>query len=308
MPATKIVVVGSLNLDLVTGVDNWPAPGETRLGKSFAMIPGGKGANQAVAAARLGADVAMVGRVGEDAFADTLLLNLANAGVSTDRVLKTSGASTGLAAITVCQGENSIVVVPGANHLLTVEDVEEAESVIARADILLLQNEIPLETALAARDLAVAHAVRVIFDPAPAPASKIPDRFWNVDLLSPNCSEASVLAEIDIQNRDDADRAAEVLHAKGASLVIMKLGDQGALWCEGGRPPIHVPAFTVKVVDSTAAGDAFTAALAVAWSEGRSPQEILRFACAAGGLAVTRAGAQPSLPTRAEVEQLLAAH
>ncbi|MGD9049984.1 MAG: ribokinase [Anaerolineae bacterium] len=301
----SIVVVGSLNMDLVIRSPRIPQPGETIIGGEFHTVPGGKGANQAVAAARLGARVSMVGRVGKDAFGGTLLENLAADGIDHDLVVQDGQAATGVALIVVDDnGENSIVVASGANMHLTLADVEAAEAVIAAADVLILQLEVPLECVIRSAELARAHRVKVVLNPAPA--RPVPARLLSmVDVLVPNESEAALLAGLPVGTPSEAMKAARELLGSGVGTVILTLGERGALPAQGREMQV-VPAFDVKAVDTTAAGDAFMAGLAVALAEGKGLEEAVRQGNAAGGLAATKLGAQPSLPTRQALEQLLA--
>jgi ribokinase len=302
----RIVVVGSLNMDLVVQVARLPRPGETVSAKTFAQLPGGKGANQAVAAARLGADVAMLGRVRDDALGRQLIESLAGCGVETGCIAIAPGISSGLALIGVeASGQNAITIVGGANALLTPGDVQRHESIIGGAGALLVQLEVPLETVAAAVAVARRHGVLTILDPAPAPAVPLPAELLAVDLLSPNQTEAEALTGIAVAGPAAAERAAALLHQRGARRVVIKLGGQGALAFAGPKDVIHIPAPLVNVVDTTAAGDAFTAALAVALVEGHSLTGATRLACAAGSLATTRAGAQDAMPTRDEVVRML---
>jgi ribokinase len=302
----RIVVVGSLNMDLVVRAPRLPRPGETVAGRSFAQVPGGKGANQAVAAALLGADVSLIGRVGDDAFGRTLIDSLAGRGVDAGCVETTPSATSGLALIGVeDSGQNAITIIGGANALLTPADVTRHAAAIAAADALLVQLEVPLATVAAALALAGRHGVLTVLDPAPAPTSPLPPALLAAGLLSPNQTEAEVLTGIAVAGPADAARAAANLHEQGAKLVVIKLGEQGALASDGAGSMTHTPAPRVSALDTTAAGDAFTAALAVAIIEGRSLSEATRFACAAGSLATTCRGAQDALPTRDEVERLM---
>ena len=292
-PGPLIVVLGSLNMDLVVRVNRLPAWGETLAGGDLATVPGGKGANQAVAAARLGARVAMVGRVGDDAFGRRLLEGLAADGVDAARVLVTPEVATGTAAIFVdAAGRNAIVISPGANARLSPEDVDAASDLLASAACVVAQLEVPLETVRRAAALCRARGVPMILDPAPAPPTPLPDELLDVDVLTPNEPEAAALGvPIDTARRGD---------------LLLKRGGRGCTFIASDGTPHDAAAFAVDVVDTTAAGDAFTAAFAVArYAEGRPIDESLRFANAAGALACTRVGAQPSLPTRAEVEALL---
>lgn len=303
---SKIAVVGSLNMDLVARAARIPQPGETILGGALQYHPGGKGANQAVAAARLGGTVRMVGRVGQDAFAQPLLMNLAAVGIDHTYVVATPDVATGVALIVVDDtGQNSIVVTAGANTLLSPADVDAAESIIADAAVLLLQLEIPLNAVKRAAEIAHHHGVQVILNPAPA--QKLPDELLSlVDILIPNEIETSLLTGLAVSTRAEAEAAARALRQPGIETVIITLGKQGALLAQADAS-IIIPAFDVQAVDTTAAGDAFVGSLAVALAEGRSLEDAVRRGNAAGALSVTRPGAQPSLPTRDALEALLAA-
>ena len=294
-----IVVVGSLNMDLVVRAPRHPQPGETLLGSEFHTFPGGKGANQAVAAARLGGRVKMIGRVGADAFGKSLIQTLANDGVDTGQV-KQLGVATGVALITVDDaGQNTIVVVPGANGELSSPDLLAAESIFEGASLVVMPLEIPMLTVMCAADLAHRNGARVILNPAPAqPLGST--LLKQVDVLIPNQPEAALLS-----GAASASESARRLRASGVRSVIVTLGEDGVLIVED-ETEIRLPAHRVSVVDTTAAGDAFVGAFAVALSEGRSAREAAAWGNAAGALAVTRAGAQPSLPARAELEQFLA--
>jgi ribokinase len=298
MPKPKIVVVGSSNTDMVVSAPALPRPGETVHGSQFHTIPGGKGANQAVAAARLGAETAMVGRVGDDDFGRHLRQTLADNGVALAHLTTDRDHRNGVALIIVQEsGENSIVVASGANAAVSPQDVEAARPVIEAADVLLLQLEVPLETVAAAIGIARRAGVTAILDAGPA--CPLPDELVRQpDVLSPNLVEAEVLLGHPIA---DGGEAARELIARGAAACVVKSGSEGCAWASPqgwGR----VPAVAVEVVDTTAAGDAFTAALGVALAEGRDLQSAAAWANFAGALAVTRLGAQPSMPTRGELE------
>jgi ribokinase len=299
-----ITVVGSLNMDLVVRAPRIPQPGETIIGGDFRTVPGGKGANQAVAAARLGAQVSMVGRVGGDAFGGALRDNLGASGVDRAFVARDPEAATGIALITVDDGgQNSIVVVSGANMRLLPADVDAAEAAIVASDALLLQLESPMETVTRAAELARAHGVRVVLNPAPA--GPIPPALLAlVDVLIPNESETAYLAGMEVGDQFQAEAAAHSLRDMGVTTVVLTLGERGAMlaWECGTQ---LFSAFDVTPVDTTAAGDAFVAGFAVALAEGRSLAEAVRWGNAAGALAATKMGAQPSLPTRAALEKLL---
>jgi ribokinase len=302
----SIVVVGSLNMDLTVSVRERPRTGETVLASDVRYAGGGKGANQAIAAARLGAGVDMVGKVGDDPFGATLIRNLGADGVGTAGVKVEPGVSSGVAFITIdAAGENQIIVSPGANARLTPEDVRAHAELISGARVLLLQLEIPLATVQAAAELAHKHGVTVILDPAPA--QPLPEELLRlVDFLTPNEHEAAGLSGQPITDLKSARLAAAKLLSRGPRHVLLKLGERGVIYASGNRFE-HLPAFPVQAVDTTAAGDAFGAAFAVAWLEEGDIYRALTFANAVGALAVTRPGAQPSLPYRKEVEMFLAA-
>lgn len=303
--AAKVIVVGSINMDLVIRSRKIPQPGETIIGGELGTFPGGKGANQAVAAARLGAEVTMVGRVGADVFAGQLKDNLAVAGVDLAYITEDPQAASGVALIVVDnKGQNSIVVASGANARVTVEDVEAAGGAIAAADALLLQLEIPLEAVQRAAEIAHENGTAVLLNPAPA--QPLPDDLLAlVDILVPNESETALLTNMPVSSQSQMGAAAAELLASGVGAVILTLGERGALLAQGGKTALY-PAFVVdRVVDTTAAGDAFAGGLAVALAEGLPVADAVLWGNAAGALTVTRAGAQPSLPTRLEVETLL---
>lgn len=300
----KIVVIGSSNTDLVVNVDRMPQPGETILGGTFMMAAGGKGANQAVAASRLGGDVTFVARVGNDPFGERALADYAAERMDIRHVTRDPSAASGVALICVDKAaENSIVVAPGANNCLTPEDVDRAEAEIAAADFVMLQLEVPMKTVCRAAEVAEAHGVKVILNPAPA--ADVPDELLRrCFLLTPNRSECARLAGMTVRNCDDALRAADMLRAHGVRNVIVTLGSEGSL-IRSETCSERVAARKVEAVDTTAAGDVFNGALAVALSEGRTLVDAVRFATAASAIAVTRLGAQTSVPTRAEVDALL---
>ncbi len=305
-----IVVVGSLNMDFVVTVDRLPAPGETVLGRDFQMVPGGKGANQACAAGKLGANsttTRMVGRVGYDLFADHLKASLAAAGVDVSFVHATKSQPTGVALIWVDrQGQNSIVVAAGANLALAASEAEAMRPVFQDAAFALFQLETPLDTVAAALKIARQAGPRTILDPAPA--RPLPeDLLREVDILTPNETEACLLLDrpaerVDIAGAPDLARR---LLDKGPRAVILKLGDQGCFYAEADRA-FYSSGFPVQARDATAAGDTFNGALAVALAEGQPIERALAFANAAAAISVTRLGAQASIPTRAEVDHFLA--
>lgn len=300
-----LVVVGSINMDLVARVAQLPRPGETVQGLDFQTSPGGKGANQAVAAARLGARTTMIGRVGDDDLGGRLRASLERYGVDAAGVIATAGCASGVAMIHVAaNGENSIVVVPGANGGLSADDIHARAEIIASADGLLLQLETPLDAVLAAAEIARRHGVRTILDPAPAPSSPLPAELYRLDLVTPNQTEAEALTGVRVDDLASAWAAADKILQRGAGSVAIKLGSEGAIYADSGGTRVRAPARPVRVVDTTAAGDAFTAALAVALAEGMDRATALAFACDEGALAATRPGAQGAMPTRAEVDAL----
>ena len=300
----KIVVVGSLNMDLIVRSPHIPIPGETVLGNAFGTAAGGKGANQAVAASRLGAQVTMVGCVGTDNYGQVLVDGLQADRVDTRFIRRDPINSTGVALITVDdEGENSIVVVSGANWYLTPVDVELATEELAMADVLLLQLETPLDVIEQAARIANDHHVPVILNPAPARA--LPSELLGrVTYLVPNEGEASLLSGLPVTDLASAGKAAEHLRQQGVEVVILTRGNQGA-YVSGVPKSFAVPAFPVKPVDTTAAGDAFVAGLAFGIASKQPIQEAVRIAAATGALATTKVGAQPSLPSADQVDQLL---
>lgn len=298
----SIVVLGSINWDLVVRCPRFPQPGETVLAEEAREFPGGKGANQAVAAARLGASVKMIGRVGNDGYADRLLANLRAEKVETDFVQRTENSGSGLAIVSVDpSGENAIVVVPGANWLLSPSDVDQAQDIIRESDFFLLQLEIPIDTARFAVRMASELGTPVILDPAPAPPN-LPDDLLSVDVICPNQSEAEAILGWPIKTDLDAKRAAVALTKRGPRWAIITRGAKGTVASHGEGPCLTIPAVEVETIDTTAAGDAFAAALAVALAKGFPPEEAIRLASTAGALAASRWGAQPSMPTWQEIE------
>ncbi|MFN3648459.1 MAG: ribokinase [Armatimonadota bacterium] len=304
MAGAKIVVVGSTNLDMVVKAPRIPRPGETVLGGKFAMISGGKGANQAVAAARLGAEVTFIARAGAGPFGDQAVERFRAEGIRTEHIVRDPDAEHGVALILVDQnGENAIAVAPGANERLSAADVERAEAAIAACDTLLLQLEVPLEAVSRAVELAKKHGKRVLLNPAPY--CQVPDSLLaGVDLLTPNETEAEMLLGGGEAGLGGIAVTAEELLRRGVGCVIVTLGKEG-VFVVTPDGQYHVPGRRVEAVDTTAAGDAFSGALAVGVSEGLEFREAVRRAVAASALSVTRLGAQDSLPTRAELEALL---
>jgi len=298
----RIVVVGSSNTDMVVKAERIPVPGETVTGGQFVMAAGGKGANQAVAAARLGAEVTFVAKLGQDMFGDQAIENYKREGIVTDLILRDPQHHTGVALIMVDQqGENLIAVASGANHALTPKDVEQAAERIRAADVLMLQLETPMETVQFAAQLAADAAVPVILDPAPA-APLEDSLLARVTYLTPNESEAEGLTGIQVRDEASARAAADELLGRGVRHVIVTLGSKGALMA-GPDGASFIPSHAVDARDTTAAGDAFNGSLASALAKGMYLQEAVRQASLAGALSVTRMGAQPSLPTEEELRR-----
>ncbi len=299
-----IVVIGSSNTDMIVQLDRIPAPAETVLGGRFSTAAGGKGANQAVAAARAGGQVVFVARVGADSFGEQAVAGFVSDGIDTRFVVRDPTAASGVACIFVDRnGQNSIAVASGANMRLSPADIRAAEEVIAGSAVVLLQLEIPLETVEAAVRIAASHSVPVILNPAPAqPLSD--DLLQKVSILTPNEIEAGMLTGVGVTDEASSKTAAHILHSRGVAVVVVTLGDRGAL-LSGCDPAAIIPAFKVKAVDATAAGDVFNGVLAVRLAEGRSIEEAIRFASAAAAISVTRLGAQPSAPGREEIEEFL---
>ena len=300
----KIAVVGSSNMDLVVKSTRIPAIGETILGGDFIMAPGGKGANQAVAAAKLGAEVFFIAKLGEDIFGSQSLNNFKKEGVNTKYVIQTEEAPSGVALIMVDEdGNNLIVVAPGANHKLSPEDVKEAESDIASSGALVAQLEVPIETIEFAAGLANRSNVPFILDPAPAQKLS-PQLLKMVDILTPNETEAQFLTGVEVKNQESAGAAAQKLLECGVKNVILTMGANGYLTVSNEGTEF-VPAKKVKAADSTAAGDAFTGSLAVGLAQGRTLSDAALFANNVAALSVTKMGAQPSMPTLQEVESFI---
>jgi ribokinase len=300
----KIVVVGSLNMDLVAVAARIPVAGETIIGSNFFTVPGGKGANQAYAAAKLGGETAMLGLVGDDDFGRAMRGNLADVGCDVSAVRPVAGPS-GVALIFVAEsGANSIVVAPGANHKFTPRNIASDGNLFDSCRVALLQLESPIETVTAAAIYARERGARVILDPAPAPDHSLPHELLKaVDILTPNESEAAMLAGLAPRPLTAAETGgiARTLQALGPRTVIVKLGEQGCLLADGDRQRM-IPAPKVKAVDTTAAGDVFNAALAVALSEGKDLPAACEFAVKAASVSVTRMGAQSSAPARTEIQ------
>jgi ribokinase len=301
----RYCVVGSLNMDMVTRIDRFPEPGETLRGRSFTIFPGGKGANQAVALAKLGAQVEMVGALGDDVLGPRYRDVLAGAAIGTAGVAEIRGVSTGTASIEVTvAGENHIIVVAGANDAVTPAYIESQRARIEACDYLLLQLEIPLESVTLAAQIAHAAGIPVILDPAPAQPLP-PELYALVSILTPNETEAHLLTGEDTGSDDGIARAGHALRSRGVASAIIKAGKRGAFLIDGPTAT-HVPGFSVTVIDTVAAGDSFNAGLALALGDGASLLDAVRFANATGALSTTREGAQSAMPTADEVRTLIA--
>jgi len=301
----RYCVVGSLNMDMVTRIDRFPEPGETLRGRSFTMFPGGKGANQAVALAKLGARVEMVGALGDDVLGPRYRDVLAGLQIGAGGVAELAATSTGTASIEVtATGENHIIVVAGANDAVTPAYIEAQRAVIEACDYLLLQLEIPLASVTLAATIAHAAGIPVILDPAPAQPLP-PELYAMVSIITPNETEARLLTGEDTSRDDGILRAGHALRARGVGSAIIKAGKRGAFLIDA-TTAVHVPGFAVTVVDTVGAGDSFNAGLAVALGNGESVLDAVRFANATGALATTREGAQSAMPSADEVRALIA--
>ena len=301
----KVAVVGSFMYDLVATASRRPKTGETLIGDSFGMFLGGKGANQAIAASRTGASVTMVGRLGNDLFGDQFLEKLSEEGIKTDFVIQDTENGTGVGMPLIdASGDNSIVIIPQANMALTVENIDKAETVIADSDVLVLQCEVPMEANKRAAEIANKNDTLVILNPAPA--CEIPDAILSLtDLLTPNESETEILTGMPTHSNEQAIEAAHNLLSKGIETVILTLGSRGSFLLTEKMDKL-IPAYSVNVIDTTAAGDAYCGALAASLAQDTHIEEAVKIANAAGALAVTKLGAEPSLPTKKEIDQLLA--
>lgn len=296
-----IIVLGSLNMDLVVKAPHLPRPGETIAGHGFQMIPGGKGANQAVAVAKLGGEVAMIGRVGADSFGESLRANILRFGVNADHVLVDEESATGIAIIVVdgLSGQNSIVIAAGANGRVSLEDLRKAEPLFREAKMLILQFEVPLQVVERAAELARQHRLEVVLSPAPAYPVSL-DFLLKADYLILNETEIGILSQHEVRGLESARVAAQALVREGLPVLIVTLGERGALLATS-QEMVHVPARKVQVVDTTAAGDAFVAGFTMALLNGFPLVDAVRYAVCAGTLTVTKFGAQTSLPFAEEV-------
>lgn len=300
MNKPKVVVIGSLNMDIVVETERYPQVGETLLGDKIRFIPGGKGANQAVAASRLGAQTSMIGAVGDDAFGQELLSALRNDGVDVSGVNCISGMTTGVASIYVAEGDNSIIVVPGANFQVTPEDIDQHEDKLKQGDIILLQLEIPVETVLYAARRAKELGKTVVLNPAPA--QPLPDEIFNyIDYITPNRSELSRYTGMDTEG-EMLEQAMRRMKEMGAGHVVTTLGASGSAYLNDEGKVSTLAGYRVPTVDTTGAGDCYNAGLAVAITKGQTLKEAVDYAGLVSALAVTKFGAQAGMPTEVEVQ------
>ena len=299
---SRILVVGSANTDMVIAAEHFPLPGETMMGHGFMTNHGGKGANQAVAAARLEGNTAFIGKVGDDQFGHSTIEMMKGEGIDVSGLTVTSEQASGVALITtVPSGENSIIVDSGANGLLTPEDITNAEKLFEDAGIVLMQLETPIDTLTEAAAMAKKHGAYVVLNPAPAPKEPLPvELLKNVDLLIPNETEAAYISGVNIAGDEDLPAAMNEIQKLGVKDVIITVGSRGVCARIDGEM-VTVPAFKVKAIDTTAAGDTFCGALCVALSNGKPLVEAIRFGCKASSISVTRRGAQMSMPRLEEI-------
>lgn len=301
----SIIIFGSINIDLIATTPRLPTPGETINGNNFLTAGGGKGANQAVAAARLGIPTKIIGRVGNDSFGEQLLASLQSANVDTANVVIDENIHTGVAVIAVdASGENIIIVVPGANHRIDNTDVERLRNLLSDATALLLQLEIPLEIAMNAAKVAKEMGVKVILDPAPMPVN-FPNDFYDlIDIITPNEIEASQLVGFVVNDQETATQAAIELCRRGVKNAVVKIGAKGVI-CATKEETFFQPAFSVEAIDTVAAGDAFNGGLAAALDRGLSLKDAVKWGAAAGALCVTKSGAQPAMANRKTFDDFL---
>lgn len=301
----NVLIIGSLNMDLVAQAERLPRAGETLLGQSFATVPGGKGANQAVAAARLGGQVAMIGCVGADAYGQALRRALVDEGIDCQGVREAEDVATGIAMIVVdASSQNAIVIVAGGNGQLESTDIERFDSLLQAADVVVCQLEIPYPVVAFALQRAHEAGKTVILNPAPV-TGPLPSQWlgW-IDYLIPNETEAQAMTGLAVNSAAEAEQAASLLREAGAGKIIVTLGERGVLFADGVQSR-HSPGRKVQAVDTTAAGDTFVGGFAAALARGLDESQAIAFGQAAAALSVTRAGAQPSIPTLAQVEQVL---
>lgn len=296
----KIAVIGSSNTDMVIKANRLPVPGETVIGNHFMMNPGGKGANQAVAAARMGGDVSFITKTGNDLFGRQSMELYNSEGINTDFVFSDEDNPSGVALISVdANGENCILVAPGANSFLSTKDIDKARAVIEAADLLLMQLEIPMETVEYATAIASQKGIKVVLNPAPA-QNLAEDLLKKISIITPNKSEAEILTGVLVTDWISAQKAADVISNKGVDTVVITLGSLGALVKEGNTYH-QIDAVVVDAVDTTAAGDTFSGTLCVGLAEGKSIVEAVKMACKASSVTVTRMGAQAAIPYRNEI-------
>ncbi|TWU06221.1 ribokinase [Stieleria varia] len=301
--STAIAVVGSINMDLVIGCQALPRPGETVTASGSREVNGGKGANQAVAAARAGGNVSMIGRVGDDSFAERLVEQLRREAIDCASVMRSTDCASGLAVVAVEEsGQNAIMVVPNANGQVSPEDVRKHAALLANADVVLLQLEIPIDAVLESIRIAHENGARIILDPAPVP-TPWDDALLQVDLVCPNETEASAITGLPVSTVTQAEAAARQLHARGAAHVAITMGDRGTVLLTDGIVHTVAP-YPIKAIDTTAAGDAFAGALAVWWAETNDLIRSVQLANAAGAIAASRMGAQTGIGTRSEIIEL----
>lgn len=301
----KVVVIGSINTDMVVNTPNLPLPGESKMGADFKMHPGGKGANQAVAASRAGAQVSLIAKVGKDEYGRKAIENYKKENISTEFIFTDEKEPSGIALIMVGEttGQNSIVIAPGANHKLTVEDLSKAEDIISKADVLVVQLEIPMETVLYALKLAKQHGVITILNPAPA--QYIENEMWKyIDYITPNENETRFLVGVNPKTEANIKKAADLLLKKVNMGVVLTLSSKGAYYASKEGKSILVPTIKVAAVDTTAAGDVFNGYLAQGISEGLWVRNSIIMANKAATISVTRKGAQPSIPRKDEIKKL----
>ena len=296
----SVISLGSINMDLVVRTPRFANPGETLVGLDFYTAPGGKGANQAVAAGRLSVGTLMFGRIGDDFFGKNLLKNLRENNVGVEGVKIDNTLPTGTALITVDNNaENTIIIIPGSNGAVSDSDIDNLTPFLEEAEILMLQLEIPLDTVVAAAKLAKEKGVKVLLDPAPA--RELPDELLKLcDFITPNETEAEILTGVKVNFPEDARKAAEILIKKGVHAVIVKMSSKGSYYYDGSTE-IYFSAYKVDAVDTVAAGDAFNGGFAAAFSEGKTIEEALQWANACGALSTTKPGAQPSMPSYKEL-------
>lgn len=307
MVAAKLAVLGNINIDFVVEAERMPRPGETLVGDNLRFVAGGKAANQAVTAARLGAQVTLVGRVGKDAFGPALVENFEREGINTDHIIRDDEAATGAAFIALMpDGQNSIISVLGSNDKAAPEQIEEASSAIERADLLMVQLAVPLETVDRAIQIAVDRGIPVQMDPTPI-GRGLPKLWHRCYRVTPNETEVEAMVKVAIEGIPSAVAAAKKLRRRGVKVPVVKLGSEGCLVLDHKGVRV-VPGYEVEVVDTTGAGDAFAAGLAVRTAEGADIDHALAFANACGALTCTVFGAQPSLPRREAVEEFLELH